>query len=68
MIIIDLSQIIYHLALSDAHSFTTSAGCGDFCVVHERHSSCSHQQRAIPQAPEHLRFDSWPRHYVMANV
>ncbi|WP_218013134.1 hypothetical protein, partial [Sporolactobacillus terrae] len=23
----------------------------------------THQQRAIPQAPEPLRFDSWPRHW-----
>ncbi len=25
----------------------------------------SHQQGAIPQAPEHLRFDSWPRHWAI---
>ncbi|GAY79109.1 hypothetical protein NBRC111894_4663 [Sporolactobacillus inulinus] len=23
----------------------------------------THQQGAIPQAPEHLRFDSWSRHW-----
>ncbi|KLI02254.1 hypothetical protein SINU_08930, partial [Sporolactobacillus inulinus CASD] len=23
----------------------------------------THQLGAIPQAPEHLRFDSWPRHW-----
>ncbi len=25
----------------------------------------THQQGAIPQAPEHLRFDSWPRHWAI---
>ncbi len=25
----------------------------------------THQLSAIPQAPEHLRFDAWPRHWSM---